>query len=74
MTLDLIEGGVCGIHYYTFNLERSTRLILEGAGLVNKTDYIKKNMPWRSVRNSLLCYLGSRVQKKPTNKKKLAKY
>ncbi|KAF9324125.1 hypothetical protein BG006_000834, partial [Podila minutissima] len=48
MTLDLIEGGVCGIHYYTFNLERSTRLILEGAGLVNKTDYIKKNMPWRS--------------------------
>ncbi|KAF9080349.1 hypothetical protein BGX29_005406, partial [Mortierella sp. GBA35] len=33
MTLDLIEGGVCGIHYYTFNLERSTRLILEGAGL-----------------------------------------
>lgn len=52
MTLELIEGGACGIHYYTFNLERSTRLILEGAGLVNKTDYIKKNMPWRSVRNS----------------------
>jgi len=50
MTLELIEGGACGIHYYTFNLERSTRLILEGAGLVNKTDYIKKNMPWRSVR------------------------
>ncbi|KAG0237623.1 hypothetical protein BGW42_000451 [Actinomortierella wolfii] len=48
MTKELIEGGVCGIHYYTFNLERSTRLILEGAGLVNKTDYIKKNMPWRS--------------------------
>lgn len=48
MTLELIEGGACGIHYYTFNLERSTRLILEGANLVNKTDYIKKNMPWRS--------------------------
>ncbi|KAF9389627.1 hypothetical protein CPC16_005694 [Podila verticillata] len=47
MTLELIEGGVCGIHYYTFNLERSTRLILEGAGLISKTDYIKKNMPWR---------------------------
>ncbi|KAF9579867.1 hypothetical protein BGW38_003697 [Lunasporangiospora selenospora] len=48
MTLELLEGGVCGIHYYTFNLERSTRLILEGTGLINKTDYIKKNMPWRS--------------------------
>ncbi|KAF9414363.1 hypothetical protein BGZ94_000415 [Podila epigama] len=47
MTKELIEGGVCGIHYYTFNLERSTRLILEGAGLIGKTDYIKKNMPWR---------------------------
>ncbi|KAG0299591.1 hypothetical protein BGZ98_009919 [Dissophora globulifera] len=48
MTLELLQGGVCGIHYYTFNLERSTRLILEGAGLVSKTTYIKKNMPWRS--------------------------
>ncbi|KAG0241285.1 methylenetetrahydrofolate reductase-domain-containing protein [Mortierella sp. GBAus27b] len=50
MTLDLLQAGVCGIHYYTFNLERSTRLILEGAGLVGKTEYYikKKNMPWRS--------------------------
>ncbi|KAF9088733.1 hypothetical protein BGX23_007139 [Mortierella sp. AD031] len=35
MTKELLESGlVPGIHYYTFNLERSTRLILEGAGLV----------------------------------------
>ncbi|KAF9182394.1 hypothetical protein BGZ49_004736 [Haplosporangium sp. Z 27] len=48
MTKELIAGGADGIHYYTFNLERSTRLILEGSGLINKMDYIKKNMPWRS--------------------------
>lgn len=47
MTLELLQAGTCGIHYYTFNLERSTRLVLEGAGLVSKMDYIKKNMPWR---------------------------
>lgn len=35
MVKELVESGlVAGVHFYTFNLERSTRLILEGAGLV----------------------------------------
>ncbi|KAG0379864.1 hypothetical protein BGX24_011285 [Mortierella sp. AD032] len=35
MTKELMESGVVpGVHFYTFNLEKSTRLILEGAGLV----------------------------------------
>ncbi|KAF8942761.1 hypothetical protein BGZ47_006164 [Haplosporangium gracile] len=35
MVRELVESGlVDGVHFYTFNLEKSTRLILEGAGLV----------------------------------------
>lgn len=35
MVRELVESGlVSGVHFYTFNLEKSTRLILEGAGLV----------------------------------------
>ncbi|KAF9292762.1 hypothetical protein BGZ88_006134 [Linnemannia elongata] len=35
MVRELVESGlVAGVHFYTFNLEKSTRLILEGAGLV----------------------------------------
>ncbi|KAG9066367.1 hypothetical protein KI688_001591 [Linnemannia hyalina] len=35
MVKELVESGlVSGVHFYTFNLETSTRLILEGTGLV----------------------------------------
>ncbi|KAF8937007.1 hypothetical protein BGZ58_003381 [Dissophora ornata] len=36
MTKELLASGLTpGIHYYTFNLEKSTRLILQGTGLIN---------------------------------------
>jgi methylenetetrahydrofolate reductase (NADPH) len=35
MVRELVDSGeVAGVHFYTFNLEKSTRLILEGSGLV----------------------------------------
>ncbi|OAQ31780.1 methylenetetrahydrofolate reduct [Linnemannia elongata AG-77] len=46
MVRELVESGlVAGVHFYTFNLEKSTRLILEGAGLV---PFIRKDKPWRT--------------------------
>ncbi|KAF9541331.1 hypothetical protein EC957_003235 [Mortierella hygrophila] len=45
MVKELVESGlISGVHFYTFNLETSTRLILEGAGLV---PLIRKDKPWR---------------------------
>jgi methylenetetrahydrofolate reductase (NADPH) len=49
MMIDMCEklraGGVDGLHFYTMNLERSTRMILEGLGLAPEPDQIKK-LPW----------------------------
>lgn len=41
----LNEGGVKGFHFYTLNLERSTRLILEGLGFVAPMEVVKP-LPW----------------------------
>ncbi|KAG1138022.1 hypothetical protein G6F37_009603 [Rhizopus arrhizus] len=39
------ETGISGFHIYTFNLERSSRLILERLGLVPQLEYVKP-LPW----------------------------
>ncbi|ETV95252.1 methylenetetrahydrofolate reductase [Aphanomyces invadans] len=44
MCKELLAQGVPGLHIYTLNLERSTRLILEGLGL---TATARRELPWR---------------------------
>ncbi|ORE11430.1 methylenetetrahydrofolate reduct [Rhizopus microsporus var. microsporus] len=39
------ETSISGFHIYTFNLERSSRLILEKLGLVPEQEYVKP-LPW----------------------------
>lgn len=43
------ETGIHGFHIYTFNLERSSRIILEKLGLVPEQTYVKP-LPWNPVR------------------------
>jgi methylenetetrahydrofolate reductase (NADPH) len=43
-----IENGIRGVHFYTFNLERSTRIILERMGLVPEQATVKP-LPWAPV-------------------------
>ena len=45
MCTKLKNFGVEGFHFYTLNLERSTRLILEGMGFVPHAEKIKP-LPW----------------------------
>ncbi|KAG2188020.1 hypothetical protein INT44_000771 [Umbelopsis vinacea] len=40
-----IEAGIKGVHFYTFNLERSTRIILERMGFVPQQATVKP-LPW----------------------------
>ncbi len=42
------ETGINGFHIYTFNLERSSRLILEKLGLVREQEHVKP-LPWNPV-------------------------
>lgn len=42
------ETGINGFHIYTFNLERSSRLILEKLGLVPEQEQVKP-LPWNPV-------------------------
>jgi len=44
--------GVRGLHFYTMNLERGTKMLLEELGLVPRIETIKP-LPWRQVRLSL---------------------
>ncbi|KAF7728077.1 hypothetical protein EC973_006715 [Apophysomyces ossiformis] len=50
LTIDFIkkmqDTGVKGIHFYTFNLERSTRIILERLGWVPSQENVKP-LPWK---------------------------
>ncbi|KAI8825041.1 methylenetetrahydrofolate reductase-domain-containing protein [Fimicolochytrium jonesii] len=39
------EEGIRGFHFYTLNLERSTRLILEGLGFIAPPDQVRP-LPW----------------------------
>jgi len=43
--------GIQGLHFYTMNLERGTRLLLEELNLVPRVETIKP-LPWRQVRYS----------------------
>ncbi|KAI8370463.1 methylenetetrahydrofolate reductase-domain-containing protein [Radiomyces spectabilis] len=45
------EAGILGFHIYTFNLERSTRIILERLNLVPSLDQIKP-LPWNPALTS----------------------
>lgn len=46
------ETGINGFHIYTFNLERSSRLILEKLGLVPEQEQVKP-LPWNPVSYNL---------------------
>ena len=55
------EAGINGFHIYTFNLERSSRLILERLDLVPTTESVKP-LPWNPVSIStelIYIYLSS---------------
>jgi methylenetetrahydrofolate reductase (NADPH) len=45
MCTKMRESGQLGFHFYTLNLERSTRLILEGMGFVARPEVVKR-LPW----------------------------
>ncbi len=44
----MIENGIHGFHFYTFNLERSTRVVLEKLGWI-ATQEKSKPLPWNPV-------------------------
>ena len=41
--------GIKGLHFYTMNLEKGTKMLLEELGLVPRIETIKP-LPWRQVR------------------------
>ena len=45
MCTKMKDAGQRGFHFYTLNLEKSTRLILEGLGFVVPID-VAKPLPW----------------------------
>lgn len=51
-----IEAGIKGVHFYTFNLERSTRIILERMGLVPQQAAVKP-LPWAPVCEEMIVIL-----------------
>jgi methylenetetrahydrofolate reductase (NADPH) len=52
------QTGIRGFHIYTFNLERSSRLILEKLGLVPEQEHVKP-LPWNPVSLKHLMYILS---------------
>jgi len=51
MCKQLMEGGTCGLHMYTLNLERSAVAIMEHLGFIDKTS-VPKPLPWRHIPNT----------------------
>lgn len=47
----LASGEIHGLHFYTMNLEKGTRLLLEELNLVPRVETLKP-LPWRQVRSS----------------------
>jgi hypothetical protein len=43
------DKGIRGFHFYTLNLEKSVRLILEGLGFVPPIEVVRP-LPWNPVR------------------------
>lgn len=52
--------GIKGLHFYTMNLEKATRLLLEELSLVPRVETIKP-LPWRQVRPYCLFSNGARL-------------
>jgi methylenetetrahydrofolate reductase (NADPH) len=50
--------GVRGLHFYTMNLERGTKMLLEELGLVPRIETVKP-LPWRQVCLSLQIFFRS---------------
>ncbi len=48
MCQKLKDNGILAFHFYTLNLEKSVRLILEGLGFVAPIE-IAKPLPWQPV-------------------------
>lgn len=46
--------GIRGLHFYTMNLEKGTKMILEELSLVARVEAIKP-LPWRQVCTHILC-------------------
>lgn len=49
MCRELIAGGARGLHFYTLNLEKSTKEILLELQLINK-EQLRRVLPWVNVR------------------------
>jgi len=52
--------GIRGLHFYTMNLEKATKMLLEELNLVLRVETIKP-LPWRQVRLGLHYYLVIRL-------------
>lgn len=48
--------GIRGLHFYTMNLEKGTKMLLEELNLVPRVETIKP-LPWRQVRSLILSYI-----------------
>ncbi len=61
----LAAPGVKGLHFYTMNLERGTRMLLEELNLVPRIETVKP-FPWRQVRSSLAISPSKRTDRCPS--------
>ncbi len=52
--------GIKGLHFYTMNLEKGCRMLLEELNLVPRVDVVKP-LPWRQVRVESLSFCLNRV-------------
>jgi len=50
--------GIRGLHFYTMNLEKGTKMLLEELNLVPRIETIKP-LPWRQVRLSIVVNINS---------------
>jgi len=50
MIRKMMDAGISNFHLYTFNLERSSRLVLEGLGFVPSIESVKP-LPWNPSRS-----------------------
>jgi methylenetetrahydrofolate reductase (NADPH) len=53
MCQKMLDDGILQLHFYTMNLEKATKMILEGLDLSPALEQISP-LPWRQVRTKLL--------------------
>jgi methylenetetrahydrofolate reductase (NADPH) len=51
MCKKLLQNGIHGLHFYTMNLEKSVRRIVEGLELFKK-ESVYKTLPWNKTANA----------------------